>query len=273
MSILENWSAYAQPGPMGADSVGEIVDLWLEAMRGERRPRTPGQYYISEIPKCYRQVWFSWFNQPEFPVETLRSFHLGNIIQDNVVWPALQWFQEHHQKPSDMLIDEYKKKGWTQREGWLSLSLEDQPSVQARGRWDFMFIHRDQDIMIELKTQKAKSEIKYSPNGEHIMQTMAYVHAEHRQHNGISYFNKIDLNYSPTFWFRYDENCMKLFFQRLRHHHHCIFNKVMPEAEARYIQSRRWACRYCEHSEQCDGVETGQDQAIKAAMEMAEMKK
>ena len=210
----------------------KMVSNYIEK---ENKPKTVGRYYPSEIGGCLRKVWFSYKQPKEPEPDLLKIFEIGNMMHEFVV-DVLQ-----SEKNGDIdLVDaelpfEIKMKDFT-----------------VSGRIDNLIIIKaaNKNVLVEVKSVGDLSKINCAKE-QHQMQLQLYMFAMKVRDGLLLYVDKKNLR-SKTFTVEYDEPQALHALERFSILHNYLKEDIIPEAEAKLDNCKRWTCFYCEYKEECN---------------------
>jgi CRISPR-associated exonuclease Cas4 len=213
----------------------KLIDQYLHR---EKRPKSIGRYYPSEIGYCMRKVWFSYKYPMETEKDLIRIFHLGNILHDFIVSVL-----KSEKNPEVELLE---------TELPFRMNIDD---FIISGRIDDLVLVKEDNrkFLVEVKSTRSVDAIT-EPVHTHLVQLQLYMHAMGIHDGIILYVEKNNLH-SKTFEVKFDEEIAKQAVQRFKTlHEHLKLNKV-PEAEAKNNEKIKWMCKYCEYKDRCEFVE------------------
>lgn len=208
---------------------GSLIENFLKR---ERRAKTIGRYYPSEIGSCLRKVWFSYKIPKDIDEDTTKIFHMGNMLHDFI---------------ADVLRSE-KNPG-------VRLLESEKPFTIDTG--DFVVSGRVDDIvLVELSGEKFLVEVKSTrmlptgASGHHRKQLQLYMHALKIPKGIILYVEKHSLK-TREFLLDYDPSEIEGIMKRFSTLHECLKKDVCPGPEARLSKDMGWMCRYCDYRDEC----------------------
>lgn len=209
----------------------ELIDKHLMQ---ERRPKSVGRYYPSEIGYCIRKVWYTYNHPTEIEPELRRVFELGNILHDFIV----QVIKSDKTPEVELLQAEMPFK-FPFNDFLISGRIDDLMLLKA-GR---------KKILVEVKSSKSVQRIK-GPMAHHKTQLQFYMYAT-RVHNGmLLYVDKTTLE-TKGFAVKFSPKKAKQILNKFRALHKHLTNNSLPTAEAKKKKETKWMCSYCEYKEKC----------------------
>jgi CRISPR/Cas system-associated exonuclease Cas4 (RecB family) len=212
----------------------KILDTYLER---EQKQKDIGRYYPSEIGNCLRKIWFSYKKPKEIDKETIKVFHVGNIL---------------HSFISEVLKnDKSAQVKLVEPEVPFRMSFGDNFTISGRVDEVLVVIMNGQKIAIEVKSTKSLASIKEA-SLPHKMQLQLYLHALRIKHGIVLYIEKhsllikqYDVEYDPLF--------VETILDRFQILDASLKANMIPEPEAKLDEKMKWMCRFCDYSEECNG--------------------
>jgi len=198
----------------------------------EKKEKTIGRYYPSEIGGCLRKTWFSYKIPKETDRDVVRIFEAGNNLHE-LITDILQ----SEKNPEIELLE--CEMPFKQDEGDFIIS----------GRIDNLILAKEhgKKILIEVKSTKfLPNEAKEA----HIQQLQLYMHNTN-VHDGIILYIQKDNLQAKWFNLIYDKKQAEEIIKRFHGLHNCLKLDIIPPAEAKLVKSKKWMCDYCEYSEEC----------------------
>ncbi len=220
--------------------VGDVIidfDKLIEAhLKRERKPKTIGRYYPSEIGNCIRKVWYSYKHPMDTDPDKLKLFEIGNILHEFI----MQVFKSEKNINSIKFL-----------EAELPFKM-DQKDFTISGRLDDVIVAKDEDkkMIIEVKSIRDVRETR-KPNRHHVMQLQLYMHATGIHHGVLLYVDKNTLN-TKSFEVPYDEKHSLDILKRFSTLHELLKKDVLPIDEAKQDKETIWMCNMCEYRTKCD---------------------
>ena len=198
----------------------------------EKRAKTIGRYYPSEIGGCLRKTWFSYKMPKETDKDLLRIFEAGNNLHELV-----SKIFESEKNPHIELIE--TELPFKQDEGDFTIS----------GRIDNLILVKieNKEVLIEVKS------CKYLPNEfrkEHESQLQFYMHSLGVHQGILLYIKKDDLE-TKEFEISYDKEKAETLLKRFEALNKALKENKIPEAEARHDEDKIWLCERCPWKEEC----------------------
>jgi CRISPR/Cas system-associated exonuclease Cas4 (RecB family) len=200
----------------------------------ERRPKSVGRYYPSEIGRCIRKVWYTYNYPTEIEPELRRVFELGNILHDFVV--------------EVLKSDKTPEVELLQAEMPFKFPFND---FLISGRIDDLMLLKTgkKKVLVEVKSSKSVKRIK-KPMQHHKTQLQFYMYAT-RVHNGVLlYVDKSTLE-TKSFEVKFSPKRGKQILNKFRALHKHLTKGSLPVAEAKKQKETKWMCGYCEYKHKC----------------------
>jgi len=142
-----------------------LIDAYLLRREDDRRIRAPNILYVTDLVRaCPRQTFFAVTEDRPFPIETLRIFNAGRVLED--------WWV-------GFLDGQYGVKVLgTQLPAHVSLKDRAGEPFGVHGRIDILAQHDGARLVIhEVKTAKSTYYVKKEgPKPEHVEQLQFYLH-------------------------------------------------------------------------------------------------
>lgn len=200
----------------------------------ERRPKSVGRYYPSEIGRCIRKVWYTYKYPTEIEPELRRVFELGNILHDFIV----EVIRSEKTPEVELLKSEMPFK----------FPFKD---FVVSGRIDDLMLLKSgrKKILVEVKSCKSIKRVK-GPMQHHKTQLQFYMYAT-RVHSGmLLYVDKSTLE-TKSFKVAFSPKKGKQILNKFRALHKHLTNGSLPAAEAKKRKETKWMCGYCEYKGKC----------------------
>ena len=212
----------------------DFNDMVSKHLKREKRPKTIGRYYPSEIGGCIRKVWYSYKHPVDLKPEVSKIFQLGNILHDFVV----EVLESERNSEVELLKSEFPLK--IQGNGFL-----------VSGRVDDLILVKEsgKSLLVEVKSTKSTDYVKEA-SSQHLMQLQLYMHATGIRNGIVLYIDKTNLH-TKSFSEDYSEEKAKDIMERFEQLHQLLSNNLLPTAEAKSKEDKSWLCNYCEYAEQC----------------------
>lgn len=203
------------------------------------RKRELNVYYVTDLCKqCLRQAYLDITQPAPQPVETLRIFEAGRVLEKLWVEKILP---ERYEVISTQLPARYT---------CLEFSIH--------GRVDALCQHEGASLVVhECKTAKS---LFYTtePKKEHVQQLQFYLNALNVEFGSIDYLDKSILlqgsdksgggQVDRCFTVKRDPSTFALLVSKCKELAKFINTDTLPDAS-----SRDWFCDYCQHKESCSG--------------------
>ncbi len=182
------------------------------------------KFYASQALMCPRQVYFSRVIPKELPVETLKVFHLGHILHEEIqkMVPG--------QDEVPLLINE--------------------ENIIISGRIDK--VHSDGTI-IEFKTTSNKKFNEEKPSEAHVAQLMLYLKAFDKKSGKIVYVDKRDLS-TVEHTIEYDPEIYNETISRFKEINLALETNETPKLSEDLQESllkNKYPCSYCQYKDEC----------------------
>ncbi|MEM0372283.1 MAG: PD-(D/E)XK nuclease family protein [archaeon] len=196
--------------------------------------KTIGRYYPSEVGGCLRKTWFSYVEPVEAEPELAKVFELGNIIHDFIV---------------DVLRSEKNKNvELLEFEAPVKMIIND---FTISGRIDDVILIREKNekYLLEVKSTTKTSYVK-GLNPQYKGQLMFYMHASGVHKGIILYVDKTNLS-TKAFEVTYDKKDAERVIKRFKELNEALKKRIMPYAEAKQDENKKWMCKYCPYTDKC----------------------
>lgn len=204
-------------------------------LKRESYPKTTGRYYPSEIGGCMRKIWFS-YKQPVAPqADTVRIFHLGNMIHSFIAEVLMS-----DKTPEVELVQSEVPVKMTFGDITVSGRIDDLMRVKADGK----------EYLLEVKSTKWLGR-QNEPSPIHMMQLQLYMHAQDVPRGILLYMEKNTLK-SKSFEVAYEPDMAHAAIERFKKLHAHVKDNSMPPAEAMAGDGTRWMCDYCDYRGVCE---------------------
>ena len=234
-----------------AREIDKKFDDYIRSKQRKSRPVRYGIYYPTEVPLCYREIYYRRELVKNFPIELQRKGVIGTILHEHYVKPAIKhiWPDAIERKPERdfNVIVNWKKK------------------IFIRGRGDHL-IHLqegDRRFYVEVKTvanlfaEKEDTwqyEMQVQPCLIGLMADDWYLMVISRQAGS-----------HRTYLYEHDPEVLEEAFERICTVHDFLDKNIIPPAEGltnprfRKTMARGkikfWKCNYCLFSKECAGWE------------------
>jgi len=201
----------------------------------QQRDREQHHFYISDIGKCLRVIFFNFKKAPkeEMRAERLRLFEYGDHIQQLIFKPL---FSKGIVRATEVNIP---------------------PQQIISGRADAIVSIDGVPYVLDVKSISGKMNLQKmeKPKLEHYYQVQLYLHYFRIQKGILLYVNK-DTQELKEFVFDYDSEIAK----------NCLnwFEKLKTKIEANIVPARlsdfpnNWQCRDCQFKEICSMADGGE---------------
>jgi CRISPR/Cas system-associated exonuclease Cas4 (RecB family) len=206
----------------------DFIDKFYLDREKEKEEKERVKFYISEVGKCPRSIFFRFKQAPkrEIEAERLRVFEFGNHIQQIILKPL---FSFGLVRATEIPIP---------------------PQELISGRADIIISIDGEPYVIDVKSISGKMNFAKmdKPMPEHLWQVQLYLHYFKIKKGGLLYVNK-DTQELKEFFLEYDkELCEQLldWFKKLKEK---IENNLIPARLVDYPNN--WQCEKCEYRDLC----------------------
>jgi CRISPR/Cas system-associated exonuclease Cas4 (RecB family) len=223
-----------------------LVDAYLAQRNGVRKPRPEGVLYVTDLAKpCLRSSYYGIVVEREYPMETLRIFETGNILEG--------WWVEVLRRSADIEVLWTQLKARYMGEGF-----------RVHGRVDVLCQHRDRMLVVhEVKTAKTAHWLQEA-KGQHVEQLQFYLGCLGVELGQVDYLDKTVMLHGrdprrPRAGVRVDK-CFRV------KRDHKVFKELVNratvlakawESEVPPPADPGWLCRYCLYSDICEEAGSG----------------
>ena len=151
------------------------IDEFLKWKNETRKVRPPNYYYVTDLTKpCQRQAYYSIVEDRPFPVETLRIFEAGNIMED-------YWAKVLEKDPDIRILGTQVPAYYID---------EEINNIVIHGRIDILAQHDDGPIIAhEVKTASSCHWMR-EPKPEHYEQIQFYLSCLNIENGVLDYLDK-----------------------------------------------------------------------------------
>jgi CRISPR/Cas system-associated exonuclease Cas4 (RecB family) len=227
----------------------ELIDKFYLEREREKKERERVQFYISEVGKCPRSIFFKFKKAPakEIEAERLRIFDHGDFIHRMILNPLFSF-------------------------GIVTASeISIPPQEIIAGRADAIVSLNGEQYVLDVKSISGKMNFEKmeKPMPEHFWQVQLYLHYFRIKKGILLYVNK-DTQELKEFVFDYQEEVVKELLE--------WFQKLKKKIESNRVPQRipdypdNWQCKSCQFREICEIVGEGEMdwENFKKKMETAE---
>ena len=213
------------------------IDEYLKHKDDDRKIRLPNYYYVTDLTKpCIRQAYYDIVEDRTFPIETLRIFEAGNILED--YWVTIL------EKTQGISVLNIQTPAYY---------IDD--DIIIHGRVDALTQHDDNRIVAhEIKTASSCHWMK-KPKPEHVQQLQFYLYCLNIEDGVIDYLDKgaflkgktiIDLSF-PV---KKDKEVAEQMIKHALTLKNYVDNKTTPMGNSEAWNGR--ICDYCLYNDLCD---------------------
>lgn len=214
-----------------------IIDEHLLSKRRQRKPRPPNILYVTDLTKpCQRAAYFSILHPREYPVETLRIFEAGNLLED--YWTEI-----------------LRKDAAIQVLGTQIPAYHRNQNYEIHGRLDILCQHNNAAIVgHEVKSAKTTSWL-HTPKEDHAAQIQFYINALAIDFGQVDYLDKQALltgetRIDTTFTVERDYAAYAKLIGVANRLHTAWRTLTPPPANPAAWNGKY--CDYCQHRDLCD---------------------
>lgn len=244
-----------------------------------RDPRKAHTYYPSELGNCYRNIQIESLlqqlcpNQQRLPPpNTQKVFFAGDMYQDFMVDPIMQWWAEYYHvghntsERSFVILIPHPTRANT--------------ILYIQGRIDeaLKLTALNMVMPIEVKTQSKLLSTLDEPKREHVLQITPYLVVYQAPLGKLLYVEKMfapkgDEPVTKAFTVTMDWARWQEIITIISYIDDCITDNKLAAADARTDKEKHWKCSYCAHKTLCnkyDPTEVGISDLKGLIMEYAE---
>ena len=191
-----------------------------------------GRYYPSEIGGCLRKTYFSYKIPKQIDSDTLKIFEAGNNLHE-----LISKVFDSKKNPEIELLEEEMPFKQIEKDFIIS------------GRIDNLILAKDQNkkILVEVKSTKF---LPKEASTTHIAQLQLYMHNLQIKDGIILYIQKDNFQ-TKSFDLTYNQQQAEEIIKRFHGLHHCLKLNIIPPAESKLIEEKKWMCEYCEYKKEC----------------------
>lgn len=215
----------------------ELIKNGIKNMPTENtKPRIESVYYISEIFKCIRQIYYSRTTEEKevYSFSSLQNFAHGNITHELI--------------QKILSNNTYNLKVFNEVQN-LTINID---NIEVHGRLDTLLINENNNKYIyEFKTCKDTTRIS-APYLSHIQQLNYYLYFYNKSttFGSIVYVDKSNGNLLEFNTFRFSEELFNNMKKRVKEIDTAIKNKKLPDAE--FKNEKNILCNFCFYKKKCD---------------------
>ena len=207
-----------------------ITEYLKKGRDTDTHTRHVGVFYASEMGKCPRAIFLNYkCPRVEFPEETLKIFHMGDVIHDLIkeIFRQNEFKFLYFECPANI--------------------TDVLTPINIDGRIDIYGMNNDgKRFAVELKSIKTIEYLKHNPLEHHTTQLMLYLRAKRLKEGYISYIEKNTLA-TKTFTVQYEEEIFQRILDKAREVYSCLLNGKAPEKKPSYPSE----CSYCQFKGVC----------------------
>jgi len=218
-----------------------IIDEHLKQRETDRRVQPPRILYVTQLTHpCPQQIWLNIHHDREHPIETLRIFDAGRVLEDH-------WVNILRKRDDITVLN-------TQLPAYHYFDIEGE-EWEIHGRIDILCQHDNESLVLhEVKTAKTTHWMK-TPREGHVAQLQFYLNALGIENGQIDYLdktawltgnNKID----KSFHIKADKNDYYRILQTAGQISTAITKATVPEANPDAWNKR--VCQYCNYQDLCE---------------------
>jgi len=218
-----------------------IIDEHLKQREEDRRIQPPRILYVTQLTHpCLQQIWLGLHHDREHPIETLRIFDAGRVLEDH--WVDIL------RKRDDIIVLS------TQLPAYHYFDLEDE-EWEIHGRIDILCQHnRDCLVVHEVKTAKTTHWMK-EPRDAHVAQLQFYMNALGVERGQIDYLDKTSWltgnhRIDKSFQVKADPNEYYRILQTAGQIATAVKKAKVPEANPNAWNGK--VCNYCNYQDLCE---------------------
>lgn len=206
----------------------EIINQFYKDREKEKEEKERIKFYISEVGKCPRSIFFKFKRAPKLEIEAerLRIFEMGNHIQQMILNPLISLGMVR------------------------AIEIPIPPQELISGRADVIISIEGKPYVVEVKSISGRISLekKSEPIPEHYQQLQLYLHYFKIPEGYLIYVNK-DTQEIRDYLVKYDQNLVEKILN--------WFQKLKSTIEADIVPLRlpdyplNWQCEKCEYREIC----------------------
>jgi len=149
-----------------------LIDVYLRKKQSSPKPRSDGVLYVSDITKaCLLQSYFSVTHPRNFPIETLRIFEAGNVLED--YWDKILEGEFSITVLATQLPAYYFEKG-----------------LEIHGRVDVLAQHNNMKLVVHEVKSARSAHWMSGPRDAHLEQIQFYMGALEVDNGQVDYLDK-----------------------------------------------------------------------------------
>ena len=198
--------------------------------------------HVSSLGQCKRKVWYKYFIQHEFSIDTLRIFKIGDKI---------------HEWTTELLEKVKAEHGIQYMDSEMAVVVmveEGDRLLRFSGKYDEFLVLDDGTRMIIEKKSTKSVDAKYRAEEDHIMQAMVYMAAKGAEKGMIVYFSKTDMKVKQ-FAVEFDKDIYNKAITRGKEILQHVHDETLPEPESFMDSGKSWMCKskkfQCPFLEEC----------------------
>jgi len=211
------------------------VERYLKLRPDKKRPK--GMLYVTDLTKeCIKNAYHSIVDGSTYPIDTLRIFESGNMIED---W----WTKVLEQDPTINVIGTQVKCYHVDRE----------QNIEIHGRLDILCQHNNSKLVAhEVKSNKSNYYLKDKPKDAHYQQLQFYLNSLGLDFGWVDYLDKTVMLSGGEAETKVDK-CF------LVERNYEVFASMVQRAKELngYLQTndppaqKGWLCDYCQYVGMC----------------------
>ena len=214
-----------------------IVDEFLLEKTGNRKERPPNTLYVTDLVKaCQRMAYFGITNRRDAPLESLRIFKAGDLIEDF-------WVDILHKRCDIRVLG-------TQVRAYYKCD-----DFEIHGRVDALCQHNNTAIVAhEVKSAKTAHWLR-EPKDNHVAQLQFYLNSLSIDYGQIDYLDKKALldGKNPidvSFTVERDPQAFTDLINTAKQLHKAWTTETQPPANPDAWNGK--VCNYCQYKDLCD---------------------
>jgi len=234
-----------------AQRIDDGLDDWVRKQKERKYVSKWGTYYPSEVPYCYRQIYFArHFSKPP-ELSMLQRQVVGDILHEHYVEPAIKE------------IFPNAKRLNSERD--FTLTLDWKRKIFIRGRADHYIHLREDDrtFMVEVKSVANLFASKHANLWAYEMQVMPCMVGLQTEEWCLLFMSR-SVGSHRTYDFELDEDKLNEAIQRIVDVHGYHERGEIPPPEGlinpvfqKTLKTRTkfWRCEYCSFPQECAALE------------------
>jgi len=218
-----------------------LIDEYLLYREETRRVRPPNTLYATDLTHpCPQHIWLRASCDLQHPVETLRIFDAGRILED-------RWIEILEGRKDIAVLG-------TQLPAYHYFDLDGE-EWEIHGRVDALCQHDRNGLIIhEVKTARTTHWMK-EPKEDHIAQIQLYLNALGVERGQVDYLDKTawltgDHPIDKSFPVKTNPNTLHRLLAEAKYHARCLRDNTVPPPNPGAWNGR--VCDYCIYSGLCN---------------------